>query len=635
MFESLKVHARFLSCLLPLVIGCGQRILGQAPAQPPSAECRGDASLQGMPIHAVKVEARGGWHPLFTLPLAKGDKFDFPKLSEAIDTVRKALITDPLRDSFELAGQGSLSLTFVSSCVTVLEASACGPGNDAASSSGCLDVVIRPFSLRLDMLRIGGNAIPVPRSNRATFYSQVPRPLRAFEPTFATQHDSETGWSESVSLSSDLLTLPAMLRGQIPKERETKLNLELRGSKSINEPFYETSSNLTVLRRQTGKLVEEMALSTGFSADQQPLAEGRHFNNLARLGGSLTLRPGFRAASTVALAGNYRWSGHRFFNRDNTEAEVTGENSFEGRALVDGRIADGTWRVGAWLEANAPEKNSFGAYQRLAILGGYQGEFGKSEQTVGVEVLAGAGHAWGEVPDYGRFYGGNGMGSFLYDSPSAVSLRAMPSGPLLRSFGRAQAGARNAALGVRGGTSYWHFNANVTIPIPKLSCPLIPAIALNDDALGDNSSANLCSVRRPPAGVKTLKDSLKGMVNTGESFLSADIADELIAAGMSDTSAEAEATKRAARIFRDIRPAMSYLTEKANLYAVKPLFMLDVGRVGIVGLEHERTRVGLGGGIQLVVAIAKFEVGYVGTVRRLPSEPAGNFILRIVFQNLF
>jgi hypothetical protein len=188
---------------------------------------------------------------------------------------------------------------------------------------------------------------------------------------------------------------------------------------------------------------------------------------------------------------------------------------------------------------------------------------------------------------------------------------------------------------LRGGASYWHANLNVTLPIPKLSCPLIPAIALFNEVPMQNREANPCRIERPPAGIKTLKDSVKGAVVSGESFLVDNLASELVEKGMDADAAEAEAKVQAAKVFRSVAPAMRYLAEKANLYAVKPLLMFDVGRVGDAGLANQRSRVAIGGGIQVVIAVARFEAGYMRGVRRLPGDPRGNFIARLVFQNLF
>jgi hypothetical protein len=178
-------------------------------------------------------------------------------------------------------------------------------------------------------------------------------------------------------------------------------------------------------------------------------------------------------------------------------------------------------------------------------------------------------------------------------------------------------------------------NLNVTVPLPKLSCPLIPAVALFDDAPSQNSAANPCEIERPPAGVKTLKDSLNGMVKSGENFLIADITEELIEQGMDPDKADREAAKRAGKVFRQIAPAMRFITEKANLYAVKPLFMLDVGDITAGGAGYSLTRAAVGGGLQVIIAVAKFEAGYLHTARRIQNDPRGNFVARLVFQNLF
>jgi hypothetical protein len=61
----------------------------------------------------------------------------------------------------------------------------------------------------------------------------------------------------------------------------------------------------------------------------------------------------------------------------------------------------------------------------------------------------------------------------------------------------------------------------------------------------------LCQIKRLPAGVKTLKDSLNGMVKTGESFLAADITNELVVQGMDMTAAEKEAEARCQNLSLD------------------------------------------------------------------------------------
>ncbi|HYE74947.1 MAG TPA: hypothetical protein VEF04_16520, partial [Blastocatellia bacterium] len=206
MHRSLELSAKYTTLLLGLLLCCSAQIFAQAPSQP--NECRGDLSIKGLPIRSVKIETRGGWQPSLPLPLAPGDKFDFVKLSEARTIVHRALSNDPLRDALEMSGLGELSLFITTTCVTVHEGAACGAVSGSDKSNSCVDVVIRPFALRLDLVNIKGNTIPIPRSNRATFYSQVPAPLRALNPTFGIQHDRETGTAPTASISTDLLSLP-------------------------------------------------------------------------------------------------------------------------------------------------------------------------------------------------------------------------------------------------------------------------------------------------------------------------------------------------------------------------------------------------------------------------------------------
>ena len=605
------MHGLFggLLAIVLLILNAGH-LSAQTPLQSQPDVCRGDASLQGTPIRKLTIEARGGWQPSVHLPFGPGDAFDFAQLTNAQTIVSQALSNDPLRDSVELQAQNSLSVTFVASCVTVVEGAACGQDRAAGGSNQCVDIVIRPFSVRLGLSNTGANAVPVARSNRATAYSQVPVLLRALNPAFGVEHDRRVGFSETLRVSTDLFTLSSMFAGKVPDDNHTSLNLDLRGSKSLNEPFYETNADLALDRRHIGKRVEAFSLLGGFSANSQPLADGQHNNNSARVGGSARFRSAKRTLDTLMLAGNYRWTDHRFVESRLAEDESTAENAFEGRALLDGRAGDGTWRLASWFETNQPSASGFNPYRRFAFLGGYQSELGKTEQTIGLELLAGAGWSWGTTPAYARFYGGTGLGNFLHEAHDAPIMRSLPTGPLLRSLGRGEGTAEDVNGPVHS-DAYWHVNLNVTVPIPRFSCPLIPPLALFDNVAAQNAATNPCQVRRPPPGVKTLKDTINGMVVSGENFLSADIAEDLIEHGMEAEVAEKEGAERAANVFRQIRPAMRFITEKANLYAIKPLFMLDVGRIATEGSEDPLTRVSVGGGLQLLIATAKFEVGYM------------------------
>jgi hypothetical protein len=96
-----------------------------------------------------------------------------------------------------------------------------------------------------------------------------------------------------------------------------------------------------------------------------------------------------------------------------------------------------------------------------------------------------------------------------------------------------------------------------------------------------------------------------------------------------------QAQQEADQIIAELQPAMNFIADHANVYAVKPLFMLDAARLWTPDTADKRTWVAVGGGVQLTIVVAKFEAGYLRTVRRTVGEDKGNFVLRLVFQNLF
>jgi hypothetical protein len=96
-----------------------------------------------------------------------------------------------------------------------------------------------------------------------------------------------------------------------------------------------------------------------------------------------------------------------------------------------------------------------------------------------------------------------------------------------------------------------------------------------------------------------------------------------------------EAAAKAGRDLKDINAILSFIADQANIYAVKPLFMFDAARINAPGIPDNRTRLALGAGLQLTIVSARFEAGYMRTVRSLPGDDKGNFVLRLFFQNFF
>ncbi len=88
-------------------------------------------------------------------------------------------------------------------------------------------------------------------------------------------------------------------------------------------------------------------------------------------------------------------------------------------------------------------------------------------------------------------------------------------------------------------------------------------------------------------------------------------------------------------IGKEIEPIIQFISRRANIFAVKPLVMLDAAQLGGVEGEGRRIRFAAGGGLQLVVVIARAEFGYMRSLPSIPGESKGNFVFRLTFQNLF
>lgn len=472
-----------------------------------------------------------------------------------------------------------------------------------------------------------------------------------------------------------------------PPATDTKLLLKLTGRKSLTKSFYDTSTKLSFARTKPLELFQDVRLDLAFSAARLPQAKGDYFRNAAWFDFNTDLRFRRNIVNVINLGGGYRWSRNQLFPSDKSvPPQINSENAFRVRAIGDGNIKQGLVRAAFWFENNSFAARP-GSYERAAVLAGYGKEFviprkkvfhqispseldgpcwtsyadpkepaksQKNESTIGVEVLAGAGRTWGDVPAYARFFGGSPPGQFLYDELTAPHMTKFPFGPLIRSLGENQGGIGNFAL---GGTSYWHANVNVSIPVPAWSRPLIPHewVARSFKRAGDEefdghvpAGAMIC--RDLKVTVKTLVrvSGINLMVSQQARDLLTDAqkndlrlefkdnktADEerrLNAANAALAAAKAKTQPRIEDLFNnEILPITDFIADHANIFAVKPLVLFDVAH-----LTPGPTRYGLGSGVQLDIVLARFEFGYVAAINRLPGDPRGNFFGRLVMRRLF
>lgn len=605
--------------------------------------CRDDiAETDGYKIRSATVGAR--YLPDLSSPLPKpGTAYSPVIVTELVENVHQALRKEANREDQEgqtelellkavTIGKGTaeekpssgiaIKLKLVTSCAKVVEPSACRAAL-GQSNSLCVDVTIHAVSLRVDTANPIANLLNIPRSNRPSFLSQVPGPVLAFSPKPGFDYDRNFGPAATFEIATSLLDLAKNLKSRPLEPRRTRLDLAATGRRSLDGVFYETATKLS-LSRSAGKIVDRFGIDASFTADHTPLGKNDYLKNAATIGGNIKLLS--EVFGDIALSARYRWSSNRLISRTALPSEFTAESAFEGNALLDRRLWNGVSRLAVWLDANSPH-SSRDRYYRVAALWGYQREFVVvPNQTIGVEALLGAGRAWGTVPQYARFYGGNYARNFLYETRDSPVITTFPVGPLLRSFGSGQATARNGPQ-QGGGTSFWNLNLNVSVPVPKWSSPLVPDVSLELPKRDANGHAVLDADQNPVMEDRPLRVILK---NQGESSRKV-LMRTFLKEGMTQTEAEAKAR----RDLKGINSILGFIADQANVYSLKPLFMFDGARLNAPGAVNNQTRFAVGGGLQFTIVIAKFEAGYMRTLHPLPGDQKGNFVVRLFFQNLF
>jgi hypothetical protein len=490
----------------------------------------------------------------------------------------------------------------------------------------------------------------------------------------------------------------------VDETSDTKLLFSMKGRKSLTRAFYDTGAGLTFERSEPLARFQRLALEAKFDAFNVPHGEGSFLRNAGSLGFSTDVRLQNSPFSLLSFTGKYRWSRNRFFSGNGSlPTEIASENGFESRFVADGNVKKGLARVLVWFDGGSLNLDK-GSYQRLAAEVGYSKEFviphkkefrkiivqgqecltsygkdpTKNEQTVGVELQAGAGRVWGSAPEYALFYGGNLSGNLLYDDLSSQSLTAFPAGPLLRSIRRKQAGVSTPAPPVRGGTSFWHVNLNVSIPVAAWSSPLIPpewvgaSVVTSGAMLDPNNSEHKQFIadneefdgqlKEGDAVCRDLKFTLKNAVrksgvnllvaNRARAMLTSDQRKALMLNPNAPLTPQQQGALTAAQqayadhkrtveievkaLFdKEILPITDFVADQANIFSVKPLVMFDAARLGLDNSVGSRTRYAAGGGLQLDVVLARFELGYLSTLNRAPGDDRGNFVFRMVLKRLF
>jgi hypothetical protein len=561
------------------------------------APCRSDITeSMGYHVRSVNLEAR--WVSKDLIDRLRnivrvGGIYSPIRVSEAQKAVEDDLVSREHR-SFEFGNLGAASVLVIDSCVKDV--------SDEQHPKQ-VDVVIRPHYLRVDLFHVGSNILPVPRTIEPSFYDAVPPAIRNWNPqvTFFSDRNYgaavglQTGTVFSASKSNDTAGRP-------------EFRFSAEGDKSLNHSFYDISTSVAFTsQRLSGGSDPSWTLAARYDGFLRPRDDGEYLKNDGRFDAQLQLRPRNDFVDAVSFGAAVSGSSNRLEDEAGRRIAERSDIAIAARSILDSRWIGGIARLGLWCD------NGFGtsgqsSYQRLAARFSFAKEFGNGHQTVGVEIGVGGGQTWGSVPEYAQFYVSNLGANFLREPIDSADLSELPAGPVIRSLGEGEGPEDNHSGRINGGQSFWNVNVSIAIPVPQLSRPLVPDIEL---------------------GTSTVARKLKGAVNSARNSIN----EELVQEGLPDND---ETTAKADSIVdRDIKPAVVFLADHANIYAVKPLLLCDVAQLNSSGHSDGDTRVGVGGGLQVTVVTAKLETGYMWGVKRERGDPHGNFFLRFVFENIF
>jgi hypothetical protein len=438
--------------------------------------------------------------------------------------------------------------------------------------SGGVDVEIRPWTLRV--------GAPVGLDERMQPKPRWPSNGQAPGAAGWTLRDPEFGLGYDRALDTSLRAGTAADRGP--------LRVEVAGERSMRSSSYDALGAVSWSQdRERGRVT----LAAAFEALGQPLGPvDRRYRNALRT--QAAYRWSGRGAwfRGAAVSGAYRFSGNRAVD------VATTENAGEFRGAVDYRLAGGVGRTSVLADLGAPA--SADSYQRAALMSHWNAEAPVGGgQTLGLDIQFGWGAIRGQAPSYARFYAGSQQGRFLADdSLDAHLVRPAVWGPVVRALGVAESAAAR---------SYTAINVNAALPVPRWSRFLIPR-ETDDDGV-------TLSQRIEGAGLRSSESAL--------------IAHYKVMEGLP----EAEAQRRARADIATVKPAVIFLSRYAKLFAVRPLAMFDAVRLG----EPGRTLIAAGGGMQFLLVVAKLDAGYIWLTNRRETDPRGNFVLRLSFQNLF
>ena len=539
-----------------------------------------------------RVTVRGRWARLAQdLPLKPGDTYTAEKQSASMEALEKAITQGVAGDYLQKVGELEVLLISIE--------------NPPSPDPDTVAVEFVPHYVNVSLVKIGNNVLPIPRLAEPRPLSQVPMIVRKLRPSATVDYDQVWGTAVAMALDSTVF-----------KNSQDRLSATADAKASLDESLHDANGALAYVWKKDEGTLRSAAATFKYQDARAPLGEQINDSD-ARLAAAHFMWK--LAPNTRLYADATERQSHDSLGAAGASPEVRAPSDAQlMRVLFEAipRRTLGFARAALWVGSSSAGGNVDSSHRSAIARLAYEKELSvRPSHAVGIEVMAGAGRIWGDAPAYDRFFGGSTAQKFLYDGADSTTMQDAPSGPPFRSFGAGAAGILTPGGTLIGGKRYWHLNVDVTIPligVPKASLPLIP-----DEDMGMTNPTT-----REPV---TLKDVMITQVEkTGPNMLESVLAQQM---------SEEEARARAHEMLDEVRPAAVYMIRDANVFAVKPLLILDAA--GLSAPEGSETWLAAGAGIQLTVVTAKFEAGYARTIHGPTFGKRGAPFARLVFQRLF
>ncbi len=184
--------------------------------------------------------------------------YDPPNLSIAQSCIADEL-TAPEESMLQYI-KGATSVLYVSSRIK------------ADTTKREVEIEFYPYYLRIDLVTVGNNVLPVPRSPMASFLTNVSPVIWATSPIVGVYFDKNYGQALFAQTQTDLLHISQ----RNPNASPYHLTLDLYGMKSVSNPFYTFRPGLVFSKVVANDKALGWLVETNYNSTQAPLGDNSY-----------------------------------------------------------------------------------------------------------------------------------------------------------------------------------------------------------------------------------------------------------------------------------------------------------------------------------------------------------------------